>query len=201
MDLLDRASSGPGPGDAPVPAARGGGSGPSPQERLESSRIGRWFLSACFVAIVGAVTLWNLPESEIRATALPAVEPFVNAAGLDQRWNLFAPDPPKRTFEVVARIEYADGSLVLWRSPRNDRWRKWMGVIRNEGSRRLWEPTAAWIAEHHDSGGRRTVRVELVVRAKSLPEPGSGVSEMPWQEEVFYTYDVPGAGGARTGAS
>lgn len=192
MDLLDRASSGPGPDDDEPPwGASAGRGGPSRQERLESSRAGRWLLSAFLVVTLGAVTLWNLPESEIRALAVPVVEPIVNAAGLDQRWNLFAPDPPKRTFEVLARIEYANGSLVLWRSPRNDRWRKWMGVIRGEGNRRLWEPTAAWIAEHHDSGGRRTVRVDLIVRAQNLPAPGSGGTELPWQEELFYTYDVP----------
>jgi hypothetical protein len=121
------------------------------------------------------------------------VEPFVNAAGLDQRWNLFAPDPPRRTLEVVARIEYTDGSLALWRSPRNDRWRKWLSTIPSGRSRRLWQPTAAWIAAHHDDGGRQTRRVELILRRRDLPEPGSEIllAENLWQESLFFTYDVP----------
>lgn len=202
MELLYRAPSGPAPGgDGPLqrgPGVRNGPGrrGPSPQERLESSRAGRWLLSALLVATLTAVAVWNLPESEIRETALPVVEPFVNSAGLDQQWNLFAPDPPRRTFEVVAHIEYADGSRVLWRSPRNDRWRKWLGVIRNRGNRRLWEPTAAWIAGHHDDGGRQVERVELIVRAQDLPAPGSGLPEPPWQEETLFTYDVPGSKGS-----
>ncbi len=202
MELLDRTPSEPAPeGDGPLqggPADRRGPGrwGSSPQERLESSRVGRWLLSALLVATLSAVMVWNLPESEIRETALPVVEPFVNIAGLDQQWNLFAPNPPRRTFEVVARIEYANGELVLWRSPRNDRWRKWLGVIRNERSRRLWEPTAAWIAGHHDDGGRQVERVELIVRAHDLPAPGSGLPDPPWQEDIFFTYDVPGSDGS-----
>jgi hypothetical protein len=165
----------------------------SVQERFEASPRGRWILSAFLALTVGAIVVWNLPASEIRTLAAPVVEPFVNVSGLDQRWNLFAPDPPRRTYELVAVIEYADGSQVLWKSPRNDRWRKWLGVIRSERSRRLWEPTAAWIAGHHDDGGRRTVQVELISRQRDLPPPGSDLPQQAWDEDVFYTYQVPGA--------
>lgn len=179
MELLDRAQS-------PTPS--------SPQERLEASRAGRWLLSAFLVVVLGAITLWNMPESALREAALPVVTPLVNSTGLDQRWNLFAPNPPQRTFEVTARIEYADGSLVLWRSPRNDRWRKWLGALRTDQGRKWWEPTAAWIADHHDDGGRRAVRVELILRWRDLPPPGSPLADLPWLEELFYTYDVPEPG-------
>lgn len=168
---------------------------PSVQERLETSPLGRRVLSAFLALSVGAIVVWNLPESaEVRELAVPVVEPYVNVGGLDQRWNLFAPNPPQRTYEVVAVIEYADGSRVLWRSPRNDRWRKWLGIIRNERSRRLREPTAAWIADHHDDGGRRTARVELVLRRRDLLPPGSGLPAPAWEEEVLFTYEVPGTG-------
>lgn len=163
------------------------------QERVEASPLGRGVLSVLLAVTVGAIVLWNLPTSELRELAVPVVQPYVNAAGLDQRWNLFAPNPPQRTYEVVARIQYSDGSQVLWRSPRNDRWRKWLGVIRNDRSRRLWKPTAAWIAGHHDDGGRRTEQVELILRSRDLPPPGSGMPQMVWDEEVFLTYQVPEA--------
>jgi hypothetical protein len=176
-----------------TPDATAGVAEPSPQERLEASSSGRLLLSILLALTVGSIVVWNLPESEIRQLAEPVVEPYVNAAGLDQRWNLFAPNPPRRTYEVVARIEYVDGSGALWKSPRNDRWRKWLGVIRNERSRRLWEPTAAWIAGHHDDGGRRTARVELIVRARDLPPPGSDLPDQAWEEEVLFTYEVPEA--------
>lgn len=164
----------------------------SRQQRLESSRAGRQLLSMFLVVTVCAIVVWNLPGSEVRQAALPVVEPYVNTVGLDQRWNLFAPNPPRRTFEVVARISYADGSMALWRPPRNDRWRKWLGWIRVKEHQSLWEPTASWIAGHHDGGGRQTVRVELVQRWRDLSPPGDGLSDPPWQERSFFRYDLPG---------
>lgn len=161
---------------------------------MEASPLGRQFLSVFLALTVGAIVVWNLPPSEVRRLAEPVVEPYIHTSGLDQRWNLFAPNPPQQTYQVVAGIEYTDGSQALWRSPRNDRWRKWLGVIRSERSRRLWEPTAAWIAGHHDDGGRRTERVNLILRHRELMPPGSGSSEQAWKEDVFFTYDVPGAG-------
>ncbi|MDQ3353662.1 MAG: hypothetical protein M3507_04105 [Actinomycetota bacterium] len=192
MELLNRAPADSAAAPDP-PGVAADVPGPSLQERLETSQFGRRLLSVLLVAVVAAAVLWNLPESAVREQTAPVVEQIVNTVGLDQRWNLFAPNPPRRTFEVVARIEYTDGSLVLWRSPRNDRWRKWLGTIRSERSRRLWEPTAAWIATHHDSAGRQTRRVELIVRWRDLPAPGSGLPEFSWQEDLFFTYDVPTA--------
>lgn len=194
MELLDRATTERAEGavgsSASAPHHR-----PSLQERVEASRTGRWVISALLVVTLAAVPIWNMPESELRETVHPVVEPYVNATGLDQVWNLFAPNPPRRTFEIVARIEYADGSLALWRPPRNDRWRKWLGTIRFGSNQRLWEPTASWIARHHDDGGRRTVQVKLIQRHRDLPPPGSGVGQMAWVETPFFTYDVPEGGG------
>lgn len=160
---------------------------------MEASPLGRRLFSVFLALTVGSILVWNLPASEVRELAEPVIDPYVHTAGLDQRWNLFAPNPPRQTYQVVARIEYADGSQALWRSPRNDRWRKWLGIIRSERSRRLWQPTAAWIAGHHDDGGRRTESVELILRHRELPPPDSGLPEQPWKHDVLYTYEVPGA--------
>lgn len=193
-------------GRHPTPATADGGDPPevapsreptpSLQERLESSRAGRSLLSVLLVLTVAAVAAWNLPPSALREAALPVVEPYVRTLGLDQTWNLFAPDPPRATFEVLARVDYADGSWGEWRPPRNDRWRKWLGAIRLDRNMPLWAPTAAWIAASHDHDGRRPVTVTLVRRGHPLPPPGSGGAEPTWEELPFFTYRVPeGSGG------
>jgi hypothetical protein len=182
-------------GAAPTPAAAPPDQpAPSLQERLETSATGRWLLSVVLVLTLAAVAAWNLPPSALREVALPVVEPYVRTIGLDQRWNLFAPDPPRATFEVLARIDYADGSRGEWHPPRNDRWRKWLGAVRLDRNQRLWEPTAAWITGHHDHDGRRPVTVTLVRRGRVLPPPGSGVAQPALQEVPFFTYQVPGRG-------
>ena len=182
-------------GDAPDEVAPRGEARPSLQERFEASRAGRSLLSAVLILTLAAVAAWNLPSSALREAAFPVVEPYVRTVGLDQTWNLFAPDPPRATFEVLARIDYADGSRGEWRAPRNDRWRKWLAAVRLAQNMALWEPTAAWIAANHDSGGRRPVTVTLVRRGHVLAPPGSAPLEPPPQEVAFFTYQVPAGGG------
>lgn len=177
-------------------AASSEGPAPSVQERLEASVAGRWLLSALLAFTLAAVVSWNLPPSALREAARPVVEPYVRVLGLDQSWNLFAPDPPRATFEVLARIDYADGSSDTWRAPRNDRWRKWVGAVRLDRNISFWAPTAAWIARSHDHDGRRPVTVTLVRRGRELRPPGSGTPEAELQEFPFFTYRVPGEGGA-----
>lgn len=195
MELLDRAPSPPPSGHEPAPTTTRP-TGATLQQRLEHSRAGRQLLSVVLAFTVVVVVVWNLPQSSLREAMLPVVEPAVGVLGLDQRWNLFAPNPPQRTYQVVARITYADGSLALWEPPNNDRWRKWLGVARTSQNRLLWEPTAAWIAHHHDGAERGVVRVELIRRWRDLPPPANAAIQFPWQEEIYFTYDVP-AGSAR----
>ncbi len=189
MELLERVPAPP--STAPGSGSPGVGPGePTLQQRIEGSVAGRRLLSVLLAAVVAVVVVWNLPPSRLRETAMPVVEPVVGALGLDQRWNLFAPNPPQRTYQVVARITYADGSLALWEPPDNDRWRKWLGAARSSPNRVLWRPTAAWIAHHHEGAERGPVRVELIRRWRDLPPPGNRV-QFPWQEEIYFTYDVP----------
>lgn len=191
MELLARAPAHPTSSD-PGPGKAGGGRTPSLQERVETSLVGRRALSVVLIAVLAVIGAWNLPPSRLREALEPVVAPVVGVVGLDQRWNLFAPNPPQRTYEVVARITYADGTLALWEPPNNDRWRKWLGAARTSSNRVLWEPTAAWIAGHHEGAERGPVRVELIRRWRDLPPPGVGV-QFPWQEEIYFTYDVPAA--------
>lgn len=172
------------------------------QERFEASRLGHAIISVFVAITLASVALWNLPDSELRSIALPVLRPYMNVTGLGQSWALFAPDPPKRSREIIARIEYADGSSSSWRPPlegvvlapyRNYRWGKWAENVYFENNRGLWQPTAAWVAEHYDHRGRTPIRVELVRRWRELEPPGSDEPDPgdDWEEFSYYTYELP----------
>jgi hypothetical protein len=165
---------------------------------MEDSAAGRWLVSAFLVMTVGALVIWNLPPSELKSVGLPVAEPYINAAGLTQTWNLFAPNPLNRSREMVATIYYADGTSASWRPPhggpwldqyRTYRWYAQIARLRLDRSRARWGPFAAWVTSAHDHGGRQPVRVELIRRWQDIAPPG-GAPDRPWSEEIFYTLDL-----------
>ncbi len=176
----------------------------SPQERLEASPAGRWVVRAFLAVTVTALVVFNFPGSGIRSLALPVVERYINATGLTQGWNVFAPDPPGFTSEVVARIEYLDGTSVRWQPPRGGdlvggyrtyHWAVGSGRLQGEGWRSLREPFARWLARIHSEGGRRPVRVELISRIRPNLPPGTDASSPPWEESTVFTLDLRSDGG------
>lgn len=169
------------------------------QERLEATPAGRRLISGVVIVVLVAAAVSSLPGCEIRRVVLPAVRPVLQATGLSQSWGMFAPDPPHRTTELVARIAYDDGSAGLWRPPQGDpvvsvyrdyHWRKWATAVLSDRSGLLREPAARWVALNHDHAGRRPVRVELVRRWRELPAPGSGQPPGGWSERLLYTLEL-----------
>ena len=166
------------------------------QERLETSPIGRAFLSGILLFTLAAMIVSNLPESELRRSASRIVNPYLDLTGLHQNWNLFAPDPRRITLRLEARITYADGSTSVWHPPAGDpfvgvygsfRWRKWAGNVVSLSSSSLWGPTAAWLARTHTRDGRHPIRVVLVRRFYQAPAPGRGTKRPPWGERILFT--------------
>jgi hypothetical protein len=190
----------PGPGsiDAVGGTSTSEGAGASLQERVEGSAGGRWLVSAFLVVTLAALTVWNLPASEVKRVALPLAQPYISATGLNQTWNLFAPDPLRHSRELVAHVHYAEGPPESWRPPqggpwfapyRTYRWYAEVARLRLDRSEPWWEPFAAWVARIHERPGRQPVRVELVRRWQEVAPPGGG-PQGPWKEFTFYTLDL-----------
>lgn len=148
------------------------------QERLESSVLGRVLLSIVILAVLTGVVVWNLPESDLAQRSQYRLKPLVNAAGLDQTWAVFAPDPPRQEYELEARVAYADGTERTWRVPtgnavlgayRDYRWLKWAEWVTGGSDVRIWQPAAAWIAREEQRAGRRPVSVTLIRQVTELP--------------------------------
>ena len=171
------------------------------QQRLESSRAGRWFVSAFLVAIVGGIVVTNLPDGTVQRDLAKVTQPYVNATGLDQRWDMFS-NPRTEILYLEARVEHADGSVTVWRPPTNGsllgsyrdaHWRKFVehAVVRpgnSEAWPQLWEPLARYVASQQANEGSPPVSVTLVKRsAFTLPPDGSRPGRRPFREEAYYT--------------
>ena len=172
----------------------------SPQQRFEESGLGRGVISLVLAITLVTIIVWVLPSSVLRSTLQPIVAPYALAAGLNQSWHLFAPNPRQTSREVYARIEYDDGSTSRWELPggrvigpyRSYRWRKWADELRLDRSSEMWERAARYLAGLHATDGKTPIRVTLVRRWAPVPELGSGdVAE--WNEHDFYVYDAGAA--------
>ncbi len=202
MTQLDEAAPEPSTAEGMAPAQEGGAA-PSLQERIEASGLGRWVISAFLAVTVVALLAWNLPLSELRRMTEPFSQPYVNATGLTQTWNLFAPDPLTRTRRLEARILYTDGSSATWQAPvggavfgqyRTYRWYAQMARLRYDASSPRWEPFANWVIRAHDHGGRMPAEIELVRHWRDVAPPGGGPGGL-WQQETFYRRNLaPEAG-------
>jgi hypothetical protein len=176
----------------------------SVQERLEANPIGRAAITGLIIVTLGAMLISNLPPSTLRETALPIVRPLLDTTGLNQNWNLFAPNPRKSTLRLEARITYQDGTTSVWRTPISDqivgeyrafRWRKWASYVvsntRCTVGPRLCPVTALWLARIHAVGGKVPVRVELYRQSYTAPKLGSGdFRQPPWVETHLYTLTI-----------
>lgn len=172
------------------------------QQRLETSRAGRWLISAFLVATLGGIAVTNLPAGAVQTRLARVTQPYMNATGLDQRWNMFAPTPRTEILYLEARVAFVDGRVAVWRPPTGDpllgsyrdaHWRKFVehAVIRPNDSfgwPQLWPPLARYIASQEAHEGSPVVSVTLVKRnAFLLPPNGRGPDRTPFREEAYYT--------------
>ena len=186
---------------APGPSADRAG-GPGPLHRAEQTPEGRAVISALVVLIVASVVISSLNDSPLRRSLLRDDQALLNGLGLDQRWNLFAPDPRRRDIDVRAHIRYRDRTTETWTLPRgapaigvygDHRWRKWMdNAAAGGGDSPLWAGLARWLAKQRQDDGKRPQNVRLVGRFRDLQPPGEdGPDRGPWQQIALYELRVP----------
>jgi len=173
--------------------------------RFVGTAAGRAAASAMLAFLAVTLVIWNLPSSEIRSELRPGLRPVVNALAVDQSWSVFAPNPTTTSIAVEADVTLADGTVDRFVFPEGDdffgayreyRWRKWERRVRLDSNRKLWEPTAEWVARQYDEPVSRVV---LIRRFSETPAPGSGIDRV-WTSVEFYDQDfgppVDGSAGA-----
>ena len=187
-----------------------GGRSTSLQERFERSRVGRVLISLFVLATLVTVLTANLPASRLQSVLLRADHPYLNAADLEQNWGVFAPDPRTQTVEVMARVQFADGSQETWQIPARDpvvgeyidyRWRKWEEWVVSPSYAFLYRPGAIYAARRLATPERQPVRVGLIDRSHQITVPGQAATSLPGStDHTYYTLKITpamlqGAGG------
>jgi hypothetical protein len=169
------------------------------QQRLESSPVGQGLISAVVSVIVLVGIVWNLPDSAIEDAFTPPLTPVASAAGLEQHWQMYAPDPIQRLEFVDVHVTMADGTERVWAMRENHpfvgqfAWYHWQKlkeqVIRQRDIR---AGIAHWVVRKLTTPSERPLRVQMIFRAQDNPAPGKS-GPMAATQEVLYDETLTGA--------
>lgn len=136
--------------------------------------------------------VWSMPDAAFKRLLTPGLQPVATATGLEQDWRMYAPDPLRRVEYVEVRVTMADGAQRVWTNPRGGRvvsafaWYHWQKLKENLVS----EPgiragLAHWAIRQLTRPTERAARVQMTLRAESLPAPGSN-SPRTTESEILY---------------
>jgi hypothetical protein len=152
---------------------------PSLSERFEKSLAGEVLISALVTAALIIAVVWNLPDSEIKRSAKPALEPLATTSGLEQVWQMYAPDPVHRLEILEIHVTMADGSDRVWSFNEGDRilgpfhWYHWQ-KLKEQAIRQpdIRHGLSMWVVHHLTVPVDHPVRVQMLFRSKEFGPPG-----------------------------
>jgi hypothetical protein len=164
-------------------------------QRLERSLAGEVLISALVTAALIIAAVWNLPDSEIKRAAQPALGPIAVASGTEQVWQMYAPDPIQRTEILEVHVTMADGSDRVWSFNKGDlllgpfHWYHWQ-KLKEQAVRQpdIRAGLAMWVVRHVTTPGDHPVRVQMLFRFENLAPPGQSAASGFKTESL---YDKP----------
>jgi hypothetical protein len=149
-------------------------------QRFESSRVGEVLISCVVVVVLITGVVSSLPDAEVKRRLAPVMQPWAAAAGLEQSWRIYAPEPLRRQEFVEVRVTMTDGVERVWTNPRGDRvlgafaWYHWQKVkenLVNDPNSRVG--VAHWVVHRLTGRGERPARVQMILYTEELPAPGA----------------------------
>jgi hypothetical protein len=144
-----------------------------------SSRPREIAISVMVIVILGVGVVGNFPDAAITRAASPVVDRIALPLGLDQRWSMYAPDPPRRQEEIEVHVAMADGTDKVWTLPHlnplfgiafSPRWRKFKENLLTE--KQIRPDFVHWVVRELTGPGDRPVYVEMLLRTEELLPPG-----------------------------
>jgi hypothetical protein len=139
----------------------------SPSQRFEKSLAGEVLISALVATAVIIAVVWNLPESEVKRSVQPALRPLAISSGTEQFWQMYAPDPIRRTEILEIHVTMAYGSDRVWSFNKGDRllgpfhWYHWQ-KLKEQAIREpdIRAGLAMWVVHHLTAPDERPLRVQ-----------------------------------------
>ena len=152
---------------------------PFRRAQFQISAVREAVLSVIITVILLIGVVWNLPDSPIKRALAPLLRPVASSTGLQQNWQMYAPDPVATLEDLQVRVRMSDGRLRIWQWQPGNRlvgqfaWYHWQKlkeqVIRRPPSRK---GIAHWVVRELTAPGEHPMLVLMVVRRQSLPPPG-----------------------------
>jgi hypothetical protein len=160
-------------------------------------------INAFLIFHIAAIACWCLPfNNPLTGAVRGLVRPYFLWSGLFQSWDMFSPTPKLANSYMEAIVLYQDGETRIWAFPRmeqlsipnryaKERYRKFVEVLEDDKSAAFWPDAARFIAKKNNNRAV-PVKTVLLVRYWSFltPQPDGSFTSMPWDEHVFYAYNV-----------
>jgi hypothetical protein len=171
---------------------------PTVGQRFERSVVGEAAISALVSVVLLIGVVWNLPDSEVKRVVTPTLRPIASATGLEQIWQMYAPDPISRLEGVEVHVRMADAAERVWTIHKGDlvigpfAWYRWQKLKENVvRAPEIRAGIAHWVVREITRPSERPVRVQMILRTEDLAPPGKD-GPTTHNVETLYDEDLTG---------
>jgi hypothetical protein len=167
--------------------------------------IKRLVISAFVAAHLAAVTIWIVPQCELKRRCFHTLAYYMLPIGQWQYWGMFAPDPVKNTIWLEAIARDAKGMLHSFAFPKEQDMPTFLKIVRYRHSKYATNFAAGdEFKAHREFGARHVVRslnlpadafpvdVEMVFQVRVTPPLGTVPDPMaPVVPSTIESYRFP----------
>ena len=147
----------------------------------------RIVISAYIVFHLVGIVVWNVPDSPLKQTLVPAFKQYMLRLGLWQSWWMFAPDPMGETAVLESEVIDAQGTRHLYAFPKVADLPWWRKLPRFRHPKLTSNLMLEEYAPLREFTARYTVR--LYCNLKEPPPPGRPYVD-PFQPARMHTLGV-----------